>query len=228
MQRVLITGASRGIGLEFTRQLLARGDEVFAACRQPETAASLQALATERLHIIRLDVTDAASIEAAFNAVRAQTDALDWLINNAAVGDGDADRFGSLSFDSLLQQFRTNSAAPILIAQRFRDLIARGSNPKIIGLTSGIASLAEKPNGRAIGYSASKTALNMLNRCMAYDLEGITAFVIDPGWVRTDMGGPGAWLEPEESVNHMLDVIDRATPEDRGKFLRWDGAEVAW
>ncbi len=226
--RVFITGASRGLGLEFARQYLQRGDEVFATCRNPDQADQLQALKSDRLHIIRLEVTDSASIEAAYAAVSAQTGALDLLINNAAIGGGAKDRLGSLTFDGLVERFKINSVAPIMIVQRFRNLVARGTNPKIINITSGNGSLGNKPDGGSYGYSASKAALNMFMRTLSFDLKAITTLVIDPGWVKTDMGGPNAHLTPEESISHVIDVINRATLKDTGKFLRWDGAEVPW
>jgi NAD(P)-dependent dehydrogenase (short-subunit alcohol dehydrogenase family) len=228
MRHVLITGASRGIGLEFVRQFLARGDRVFAACRDPQNARLLHALASERLHVIPLDAADEASIEASYAAVRAHTDALDVLINNAGITDDDNDVLGSLTFDVLMTILRVNAAAPILIAQRYLDLLQRGSDAKIVGITSEHGSIASKPDGGPYGYSASKAALNMLIRTLAFDVRGITAFVIDPGWVRTDMGGQSASLSPERSVGGMMQIIDRAAPRDKGKFFRWDGQEEAW
>lgn len=227
MRRVLVTGASRGIGFEFVRQLLARGDTVFAACRDPQGADGLRALKSDRLRLVALDVADDASIESSYAAVRAQTDALDLLINNAGILL-DGDELGSLDFDGLLYILRVNAVAPILIAQRYRDVLERGSSPKIVGITSEHGSLAYKPDGGPYGYSASKAALNMFMRTLAFDLRGVTAFVLDPGWVRTDMGGSSASLSPERSVGGMMSVIERVMPRDAGKFFRWDGHEMPW
>ncbi len=227
MRRVLVTGASRGIGFEFVRQLLARGDTVFAACRAPEHAAGLRALKSDRLHLIPLDVADAASIEASFAVVRAQTDALDLLINNAGILLDD-DQLGRLDFDGLLHILRVNAVAPLLIAQRYLGLLERGSSAKLVAITSEHGSLAYKPDGGQYGYSASKAALNMFMRTLAFEVRGVTTFVLDPGWVRTDMGGNSASLAPERSVDAMLQVIDRAAPRDAGKFFRWDGHEMPW
>ena len=211
------------------RQYLQRGDEVFAACRNPDQADQLQASKADNLHIITLEVTDPASIEAAHAAVSAQTDALDLLINNAAIFGGPNDRLGKLNFDGLLERFKTNSAAPILIAQRFRDLVARGTNPKMVSITSGNGSIGDsKPGSDAYGYCASKAALNMFMHTLSFDLKEVTTLVIDPGWVQTDMGGPNAWFTPAESISQVIAVIDGATLEDTGKFLRWDGQEVPW
>jgi NAD(P)-dependent dehydrogenase (short-subunit alcohol dehydrogenase family) len=227
MRRVLITGASRGIGLEFVRQFLERGDRVFAACRDPENADDLHDLAAPDLHIVTLDVTDQRSIDSSYAVVRAQTDALDLLINNAGISNDD-DELGSLSFESLMQIYRVNAAAPVLIAQRYLDLLRRGHDPKLVGITSEHGSLESKPDGGPYGYSASKAALNMLMRTLAFEARGVTTFVLDPGWVRTDMGGQSASLSPEESVSGMIEVIEAVTPEHAGGFFRWDGAGMPW
>lgn len=227
MRRVLVTGASRGIGLEFVRQYLLRGDEVFAACRDPENADQLLEYESDRLHVITLDVADERSIESSYAVVRAQTDALDVLINNAGVLLDD-DELGSLTFDNLLYALRVNAVAPVLIAQRYLDLLQRGDDPKIVALTSEHGSITMKPDGGPYGYSASKAALNMFMRTLAFDLHGITAFVLDPGWVRTDMGGHGAELSPARSVSGMIQIIDATTPYHTGHFFRWDGEEEPW
>lgn len=227
MRRVLVTGASRGIGLEFVRQFLLRGDEVFAACRDPENADQLHEYESERLHVITLDVADERSIESSYAVVRAQTNALDLLINNAGVLVDD-DELGSLTFENLLYTLRVNAVAPVLIAQRYLDLLQRGVDPKIVGITSEHGSLALKPDGGPYGYSASKAALNMFTRMLAFDLRGITAFVLDPGWVRTDMGGRGAELSPARSVSGMIQIIDAVTSYEAGRFFRWDGEEEPW
>ena len=227
MRRVLVTGASRGIGLEFVKQFLQRGDRVFAACRDPESADDLHDLSTPHLHIVTLDVADQRSIDSSFAVVRAQTDALDLLINNAGISNDD-DELGVLTFESLLQTFRVNAAAPMLIAQRYLDLLRRGSNPKIVGITSEHGSLGLKPDGGPFGYSSSKAALNMLMRTLAFEVGAVTTFVLDPGWVRTDMGGQSASLSPEQSVSGMMEVIDAVTHEHTGGFYRWDGEIMPW
>lgn len=227
MRRVLVTGASRGIGLEFVRQFLERGDHVFAACRDPEGAYNLHDLASDHLHLLTLDVAEEYSIETSSAVVRSQTDALDLLINNAGVSLDD-DEFGSLNFESLLYTLRVNAVAPLLIAQRYLDLLQRGNDPKIVGITSEHGSLAFKPDGGPFGYSASKAALNMYMRTLAFAIPSVTSFLLDPGWVRTDMGGSNASLSPERSVSGMMRVIDQTTRRDTGRFLRWDGAEEPW
>jgi NAD(P)-dependent dehydrogenase (short-subunit alcohol dehydrogenase family) len=209
------------------RQFLLRGDHVFAACRDPENAEQLHDFESDHLHVITLDVADERSIESSYSVVRAQTDALDLLINNAGVLIDD-DELGSLTFEGLLYILRVNAVAPVLIAQRYLDLLQRGSEPKIVGITSEHGSITVKPDGGPYGYSVSKAALNMFMRTLAFDLHGITTFVIDPGWVRTDMGGRGATLSPARSVSGMIQIIDETTQFHTGKFFRWDGEEEPW
>jgi NAD(P)-dependent dehydrogenase (short-subunit alcohol dehydrogenase family) len=241
MKRVLITGANRGIGLEFVGQLLARGDRVFACARRPEQAAELQQFAAaqpERLALIALDVADPASIDQAHRAVSAQTDALDVLINNAGVfnsfpssfeGHGDPP-FGRLDAHNLTEVYRVNAAGPVLMAQRFVDLLRKGSAPKIVNLTSYLGSLSLKHHGGYYAYSASKAALNMFTRLLAADLagQGVTVISISPGWVQTGMGGPRAPTSPQESVAGMLRVIDRVGPKESGQCWQYIGEQMPW
>jgi NAD(P)-dependent dehydrogenase (short-subunit alcohol dehydrogenase family) len=159
--------------------------------------------------------------------VRAHTDALDLLVNNAGILIDD-DELGSLTFDNLLYILRVNAVAPVLVAQRYLDLLQHGRDPKIVGITSEHGSITSKPDGGPYGYSASKAALNMFMRTLAFDLHGIATFVIDPGWVRTDMGGRGASLSPARSVSGMISIIDEVGILDTGRFFRWDGEEEPW
>ncbi len=228
MRRILITGTSRGIGLELARQYAARDERVFATYRTP--SAALKALESVRVTLIPLDVADPASIEAAYHAVNAQTDALDVLINNAAISNEGDERLGTFEQASMLGMFQTNAIAPVLMMQRFLELLKRGSSGKIVNLVSELASLELRDASYAATYCATKAALNMYTRSLAHDLKplDVTAFTIDPGWVQTDMGGRHAPLTPEESVSGILRVIDRANRDASGRFFRHDGAEMPW
>lgn len=234
----LVTGSNRGIGLEYVRQLLHRGDHVVATCRTPDAADALHDLKrdhAERLYIVPLDVAQPASIEQAFQAVESRTDALHLLVNNAGInGGGRADRFGDLDPDRMAQVLRVNTIGPSLVTQRAVDLLAAASRdrmPIVANITSGLGSIAQTKGTSAWqSYRASKAALNMLTRCMAFDLEarGVLAIAISPGWVQTDMGGAGATLTPEESVEGMLHVLEDLSLEDRGTFVTWDGRTLPW
>ena len=236
---ILITGSNRGIGLEFTRQLLARGHYVFATCRRPDAADALHAVRarhSSRLRILPLDVTDPASVESAFQAVAGQTDRLHRLINNAGVdGGGRADHFGELDPDRMAHVFRVNAIGPAYIAQRATPLLATAADEDeqaiVINISSGLGSIAST-NGSSTwqSYRASKAALNMLTRVMAFDLaeRGVLAVALTPGWVQTDMGGAHAAIPPETSVSGMLRVIETLSLDERGALLSWEGKPVPW
>jgi NAD(P)-dependent dehydrogenase (short-subunit alcohol dehydrogenase family) len=234
MQRVLVTGANRGLGLEFVRQCLARGDRVFAGCRNPGNAVDLQALSVThpgQLTILALDVTDEATIDASVEAMRSQVDGLDLLINNAgAYPRGETPI--TLNATTMLQAFHLNSVAPMIVAQRCLDLLRSGNHPKIVNISSKMGSLwwKEIEGGGDYSYCSSKAALNMLTRTLALDLrpDGIIVVALNPGWVQTDMGGSSGDLTPTESVRGMLGVIERLTEADTSRFFTWEGQEHPW
>ena len=238
MEHILITGANRGLGLEFTRHYLERGEHVFAGCRKPSAASSLHALQArypQRLSIVTLDVADADAIRTSHRAVRSQTNRLDVLINNAGIyasggSDEPSERLGELSFEDALTVLRVNAVAPLLVAQQYLDLLRAGHNAKIISISSGYGSVSGNTGGFPYYYSASKAALNMFMRSLAADAKrwGITTVLLDPGWVSTDMGGPGAPVTPEEAVRRMIRLIDSLTLRQNGRFLTWQGDEQDW
>jgi NAD(P)-dependent dehydrogenase (short-subunit alcohol dehydrogenase family) len=238
MLGILITGANRGLGLEFTRRYMERGERVFAGCRQPAAARALQALQArypQRLSIVVLDVANADAIRTACDAVHTQTDRLDILINNAAIysshgSDEPSEQLDELSFEDALTVLRVNAVAPLLVAQQFLSLLRAGHNAKIINISSGYGSVSRNTGGFPYYYSASKAALNMFMRSLAADAKrwGITTVLLDPGWVSTDMGGLGAPLTPEAAVRAMIRVIDALTPRRNGRFLTWQGDEQDW
>jgi len=232
MKRVLITGANRGLGLAFTAESLARGHRVFATCRHPDEADDLQAMKPddpERLTVLRLDVTDEASIDASARTVQSREGGLDLLINNAGVNPG-GERPGNLKADTMLHTFHVNSVGPMLVAQRCLDLLRASDDAKILNISSILGSLARKSRGGGYSYSSSKAALNMLTRALALDLESdqIIVVAIHPGWVQTDMGGSGAPLRPAESARGVLDVADDLTLADTGSFHTYDGRQLPW
>ena len=238
MQRVLITGANRGLGLEFTRQYLERGARVFAGCRRPAEASqlrTLQAAQPQRLSVVALDMADANSIQAGHATVRSQVDGLDVLINNAGIysSRGSAEpleRLGTLTFEEALMVLRVNAVAPLIVAQQYLDLLRAGHDAKIASLSSGYGSVSANTGGFPYYYSASKAALNMFMRSLAADAKrwGITTVLLDPGWVSTDMGGPHASITPKQSVRRMIHVIDTLTPRHNARFITWEGADQAW
>ena len=236
--RAFITGANRGLGLELTRQYLERGDQVFAACRQPAAAAELQALRqqyADRLVLLPLDVSKAASIAAAVAATQENTDALDVLINNAGVyphaGSGDAhQRLGHLTHDDALETMQVNAIGPLLVAQALLPLLRAGRKGRILSISSGQGSLTWKATGDPYHYSASKAALNMYMRSLAAEIGhmGLISVLVDPGWMRTEMGGEHATQEPADSARGIIRLAEQLHTDENGSFLTWQGQHVPW
>ncbi len=230
--RVFITGSSRGLGLEFTRQLLARGDQVFATCRNPSISKDLYDLKASHpnhLSITPLEVENPDSIDISYRKISAETDALDLLINNAGISPA-GQSLSELTKDTIMRTLEVNVAGPMLIVQRYLDLVRKGDHPKIVNLTSGVASMTDYNQPGLYSYGASKAALNRFTRALMLDVkkDGIITIVMDPGWVKTDMGGPNAWITPEESIMGMLKVIDGLTLDDSGEFFHYQGGKVPW
>jgi len=233
---VLLTGANRGLGLEWTRRLADRVDRLFATCRRPGEARELNDLADAHpnmIEVFALDVADSDSITAAAERVGTEAGALDLLINNAGInGGGTEDRFGTVDQETMMDVLRVNTAGPHLMTQAFADLL-RADETKgdsiVVNVTSQLGSIANTNGGGWHSYKASKAALNMCTRLQAGGLDGDAIVVsMHPGWVRTDMGGSNARLSTEESVTGMLDVIEGLTPTDSGRFLSYDGWELPW
>ncbi|MGC9398912.1 MAG: SDR family oxidoreductase [Anaerolineae bacterium] len=230
--RVLITGANRGLGLEFTRQYVQDGGRVFASCRDPARAYALQELARrfpETLLVLPLDVTNVASIDAAVSVIDAEVGVLDLLINNAGVYPH-GERLERLDPHAMLRTYHVNCVGPVMMVQRALHLLRRGEGPKIVNLSSRLGSLTLKQRGGTYSYGSSKAALNMLTRTLAFDLrsEGMVVVSLHPGWVQTDMGGEEAPLTPSESVQGARQVIEGLTLEQSGGFYTWEGERLPW
>jgi NAD(P)-dependent dehydrogenase (short-subunit alcohol dehydrogenase family) len=227
----LITGANRGLGIEFARQSLADGWQVYAACRDPISASELRRLADEsghKLRILVLDVTELASVKAA--AAELDGKAIDLLLNNAGVMGVRGQTIGNLDYEAWAKVLDANTMGPKRVSEVFVDHVARSEGKLIVTLTSGMGSLADNTSGGSIAYRSSKAAVNMVMRSLAIDLapRGITCVVVNPGWVRTDMGGPHAALTPAESVTRLRRLIETLGLAQSGKFFNYDGREYAW
>ena len=231
MPSVLITGANRGLGLEFARQYVADGWQVFAACRDPSSASQLRRLAAakdQKLEIMALDVTDGASIRAAASELDGQ--AIDLLLNNAGIMGTRGQTIGNMDYEAWAKVLDANTMGPMRVSEAFVDQVARSKRKLIVTLTSGMGSLADNTSGGSIAYRSSKAAVNMVMRSLAIDLapHGITCVVVNPGWVQTDMGGTDATLTPAESVSKLRSLIETLGPAQSGKFFNYNGGEYAW
>ena len=222
---VLITGANRGLGLEFARQYADAGWRVIGTARKPEKAKELDDLG---VRLMQLDVADAASV--AKLAADLDDQPIDLLINNAGMANRDGMSFETLSFEGIERVLQVNTIGPMRVTRALLPHLRIGKGKQIVHITSGLGSIEENTEGGFYGYRESKAALNMLNRSLAVNLkeEGFTCVVMSPGWVRTDMGGPQAKLSPEESITGMKKVIDGLSAEDTGTFQSWDGTIRAW
>jgi NAD(P)-dependent dehydrogenase (short-subunit alcohol dehydrogenase family) len=226
MPTLLVTGANRGLGLEFARTYAADGWTVHAAVRDPGKAGELETL-KGKIEVHQAEVTDGKSVAALAKAL-GQTP-VDLLLNNAGVYLDRNSSLGGLDFGAWEETFRVNTIAPIRVAEALAGNVARSERKLMAFVTSRMGSIAEN-GGASYAYRASKTALNMAVSCLAMDLKakGITCLLLHPGWVKTDMGGASAAVTIPDSIKGMRKVIDRAGPADSGKFFNFEGAAVAW
>ena len=238
MQNVLVTGANRGIGLALTRRLLSLGQRVFAGVRKPESATALKDLPAEqreRLTLVELEVTSDESVRRAVASVAGYTKQLDVLVNMAGVSPAPHDaRLDAVDLAVCRDVYDINVLGPLRTAQAFLPLLraaASAEKPaRLVNVSSGVASMAGKDNGSFYAYCVSKTALNMLSLTESFDLksDNICVVALDPGWVRTDLGGPNAHLAPEESARPCADLILGLTLAQTGKFLHYSSSEIAF
>ncbi len=227
---VVITGANRGIGLEFARQYAAEGWRVYATCRQPERAMELSQLAAANpgLAVHPLDVSNAMQIRA-FAAVLGN-EPVDLLINNAGTYGPDGVRFGNTDETGWIDNFRTNVIGPMKMMEALADNVAASELRLIASLSSKMGSMADNGSGGAYIYRSGKAALNAVMKSAAIDLapRGITAVVLHPGWVRTAMGGPNGEIDADTSARCMRELLARVTPDDAGSFFDIDGSIIPW
>jgi NAD(P)-dependent dehydrogenase (short-subunit alcohol dehydrogenase family) len=228
VRQVLITGANRGLGLEFTQQYAADGWDVLACCRHPQSALALQALAAAhgKVKVHALDVADFAQIDAL--AMQLKDESIDVLINNAGVYPHSS--FGDTNYDDWANGFKVNSMAPLKMAEAFVQHLTRGHLKKIATLTSKMGSIDDNTSGESYSYRSSKCAVNMVMKSLSIDLKpyGISVVTLHPGWVQTDMGGSNALISAHTSVTGLRKVIESLSLESTGRFIAFDGKEIAW
>ncbi|OIQ95247.1 C-factor [mine drainage metagenome] len=224
--QVLITGANRGIGLEFTKQYAQDGWRVFACCRNPQKATALQALATSyaNIQILSLDVADFVQIDAL--ALQLKDQKIDVLINNAGIyPDG-----GSCDVDAWQEAFKINTIAPFKMAKAFTPHLASSQLKKLATVSSKMGSMDDNTSGGNYIYRTSKAAANMVMKSLSIDLkpQDIAVVTLHPGWVLTDMGGPNALIDTQTSVSGLRKVIQNLSLSNTGQFIGYDGQVVNW
>lgn len=230
-KNVVVTGANRGLGLSLARAYVAEGHHVFGGCRAPESADPLRALGAEAM---RFDAADFASIDLFAEAIGNRP--VDTVINCAGV---DARAFGAddtnrgaltISAEHFEAVMRVNVTGPLLLVERLSGKL-RASEGTVVNISSQIGSLAiAHTMSRDVSYAASKAALNMVTakQAQAFAADGVTVITMHPGWLRTDMGGPNAALDPDDTARQIYATIEGLTPAQNGQFLRWDGTVHPW
>ncbi|MGB5397976.1 MAG: SDR family oxidoreductase [Gammaproteobacteria bacterium] len=228
---LLITGTSRGIGLEMVRVCVERGWRVFACCRHPQQAEALlglAALAPGKVSVHIADLRELATLQAL--AYELRNESIDMLINNAGVYGPDQNQFGEVDVAGWQDAFLVNCIAPLKLAELMQGPLQAGRQKTIACLSSKMASMADNGSGGSYIYRSSKAALNAVVKSMSVDLapQGIKAVALHPGWVKTDMGGPNAEISVRESVNRLFEILLALDASDSGRFIDIDGKDIPW
>jgi NAD(P)-dependent dehydrogenase (short-subunit alcohol dehydrogenase family) len=225
MTTILITGANRGIGLEFVKQYAGEAD-IIACCREPAKADALKAI-KGKIRIMPLEVTEPASVAALARDLKGE--AIDILINNAGVGGPRDAKPNTLDMDAWVAVFRTNSIAPVLVAYGLRDNLLKGKDKKLVTITSMLGSTANNVGGMQ-PYRASKAAVNNFMHGLAKEWagDGIAVGIFHPGWVQTDMGGSAAPVKAPDSVRGLRERIAELNMTNSGTYRDFQNKEIPW
>lgn len=221
---IVITGTSRGIGFELCKLALEKEHQVCAVVRTLSKAPALKELSGKygtRLTIVEADVTSEFAPQKILDATKAWP-AVDGLINNAGIYEK------ALDAKALALSFQVNSIAPLLLTQALLPSLRKSKKPVVVQITSKMGSIEDNTSGGSYAYRASKTALNMLNKSLAIDNPWLTALVVHPGWVQTEMGGSQAPTPPQESARGIWQVMEKSKPTESGTFLDFQGHAIPW
>ena len=233
----LVTGANRGLGLEFTKQILHAGHNVYAACRNTNDIDDLNEVSgkyKDSLIIVKLDINDHDSILKLNKKLKNVS--IDVMINNAGIigplpyfENTFKQHYGTIDYDVWADVFKTNLFGPVKMAETFLDQIEKGQDKKMVFISSVVGSIADD-HQKAFAYATSKTALNKSVALMADILKEreVKVLAMCPGYVKTRMNGGGANLEPEESIKGMLKQIEKLDLESSGSFVRYNGESINW
>ena len=231
MSTVLVTGANRGLGLEFCRQYAQLGWRVLACSRNPQTAEKLAELGKQysTIHIYQLDLENFSAIDHLSSQLANET--IDVLINNAGVyGDTKSHSFGNLDFQKWSESLTINTLASVKMAEAFLPQVKCSEKKLIVAISSLMGSITDNSGGGSILYRSSKAALNAAMKSLAIDLkqQDVGVLIFHPGWVRTDMGGPNGLIDVEESITGMREVIAEFRLSLTGDFIKYDGMPMPW
>ena len=229
-KNVFITGASRGIGLELTRQYLSAGDHVFAAARNPscDALAALKSQYADTLTPVTLDVTDAASIAAAVGTLGDTP--IHLLINNAGIFKSKPTALDTLDESTWAEEFRVNAISPLMVTRALKSNLAAAGSSVVGMMSSKMGSISDNTSGGDYSYRSSKAALNAVSVSLAKDLAelGISVIAMHPGWVQTDMGGPNALIDVPTSAKGLKALLDKADLSVSGQFFDYSGTALPW
>ena len=236
MPSMLVTGASRGLGLEMVRQFVGDGWRIYACCRTPDTAADLAALAAQSdgaITLHTLDVSKPAQIAALADEFRGTP--IDMLVNNAGllgctIDDQAPASFGTIDYEAWLEVHEINTMAPLRVTEAFVDHVAQSDMKLLFFMSTHMGSITDLADGGLYSYRSSKAALNLLVKALSIDLasRGVRTIAVHPGWVSTDMGSPAAPVTPPESIAGIRRVVAGYDGGQTGRFYQYDGKELPW
>lgn len=228
---VFVSGANRGIGFEFVRQLIGKSHKVIAGYRDENRSQDLLEFGkkSENLFPFKVDVTSEKELSELKSFISSEFGKLDFLINNAGINENRSAKTVEMDLQDLTHIFNVNLGSAFLATKFLHSLLLKGENPKIINLSSHLASISLS-NGYSVPYSISKVALNMLtkNQATEFQEDKISVCAISPGWVRTAMGGNSAPLSAEESVSKILETVENLSLSESGQFLDIDGNKIPY
>lgn len=227
---VIVTGANRGIGLGLARHFLKENCRVIATARNIENAKELNSLAEnygDFCQVAELDIASDESVER-FAQFAENCGAVDILVNNAGVIGESGASFSECSLEKVLETFEVNTLGPMRVTRALLPALKKSQQPIVAHITSKMGSIADNTGGGYYGYRISKAALNMFNKSFAQDFQQITAIVLHPGWVQTDMGGQQAPTTVDESAQGLVEVILNVQPNQSGSFMDFEGKAIPW
>jgi len=222
----VITGANRGLGLEFAKQLLASGHTIIAGVRHPENMD----FDHEQMTVFQLDVASTTSVETFATNVKSSVASIDVLVNNAGRMDGRWQSLEEVDPDLSLEVLNVNTIGPLRVSQALWPLLQGEKQTKVANISSLMGSIDDCMSGRSYAYRTSKTGLNMITKILAVEgkLDNITVTSYHPGWAKTDMGGERAPVPASVSVQGLIGLIDQQTTERSGRFFEYTGEELPW